>query len=230
MVIIGNNNYHMVLKHTKAQKWVSLPANQFDHILGPTSKIKILRFLTTAIPELNGREIANAVGISHVNAHVALKELSQYGIVVMHRAGKSILYSLNLNNLLVKRILIPFFEKEARLGRMIGEILSKNLKKPFPRSVILFGSYALGLASPTSDIDVLVIASKKKDIPFLNAGLKKAEITIIIGFDKQLAPLVMDEDEFRKRFKNNNKLIRNIVREGVVLSGLTINDLIKAND
>lgn len=207
-----------------------LLVNQLDHILGQTSKIRILRFLITTDLELNGREIAVAVGLSHVKSHTALKELNQHGVVEMRRSGKSILYRLNLKNVLVKKMLIPLFGKEMRLKNILEEIISEYLKKPAPRSVILFGSFASGRARPDSDIDMLIVASRKEDIPLFKEGLEKAEIEITIGFGNHLAPIVMDEAEFKKRFKNKDKLIRNIAKEGKVLFGDSINDLITYND
>ena len=94
----------------------------------------------------------------------------------------------------------------------------------------MFGSFASGNAGPDSDIVILIIASRKKDISLLKEALEKAEIEITIGFGNHLAPLIMEEAEFKKRFKVNDKLIRNIAREGKVLFGDSINDLITAND
>lgn len=207
-----------------------LLTNQLDSILGQTSKVRILRFLVMTYSELNGREIATAVGLSHVKCHTALKELHQHGVVEMRRSGKSILYRLNPKSVLVKKILGPLFEKEARLHKILGEIISEYLKRPAPKCVILFGSFASGLAKPDSDIDILIVASQKKDIPLFKEGLEKAETEVTTGFGNHLAPIVMDATEFRKKFKNRDKLIRNIAKEGKVLFGDAINDLIITND
>lgn len=204
--------------------------NSLERILGQASKIRILQFLVTTGTELSGREIASAVDLSHVKVHTALKELNQYNIVDMRYVGKSILYRLNLKNVMVNKILLPLFEKEARLRTVLSKRISKYLKQPSPKSIILFGSFASGRARPNSDIDILVIASKKRDIPVLEECLKKAEISITIGFGNHLAPIVMDEAEFKKRFKNKDKLIMNIVREGKVIFGESMNDLVKADD
>ena len=176
--------------------------NSLDSILGQTSKVRILRFLVTTDSELNGREIAAAVGLSHVKCHTALKELHQHGVVTMRRSGKSILYHLNPKNVLAKKLVTPLFEKEAQLKEILKEIISEYLKRPAPKSVILFGSFASGRAKPDSDIDVLIVASQKKDIPLFKEGLEKAETKITTGFGNHLATIVMDETEFRKRFKN----------------------------
>lgn len=205
-------------------------ANQLDRILGQTSKVRILRFLIMTDSELNGREVAIAVGLSHVKCHTAMKELHQHGIVEMRRSGKSILYRLNLKNVLVGHMLIPLFTEEARLKEILKDILTKHLKRPVPKSVILFGSFALGGARPDSDIDMLIVASRKKNIRLFQEGLEKAEANITTGFGNHLAPIVMDAAEFKKRFKNKDKFVRSVVKEGKVLFGLSINDLIAAND
>ena len=209
-----------------------LSVNQLEYILGQgkVPKIRILRFLIKTGSEFNGREIAAAIDLSHVKCHTALKELHQHGVVEMRRSGKSILYCLNLKNVSVKKMLIPLFKKEAQLNDILKEIISEYLKKPKPKSVILFGSFASGRARPDSDIDVLIIASQKKNIPLFKKGLEKAEIEITMGFGNHLAPIVMAAGEFKKKFRDKDKLIRNIAKEGKVLFGDSINDLITADD
>lgn len=204
--------------------------HQLDSVLGQTSKIRMLRFLVSTEAECNGREIAAAVGLSHVKCHTALQELNRHGIVEMRRSGQSILYRLHLKNVLVEKMLIPLFEREARLQNILGETIARYLKKPAPKSAILFGSFASGNARPDSDIDVLVIVSQKKDIPLFKKRLEEAEIHITTGFGNHLSPIVMEEQEFRRKFRQKDKLIQNIVKKGKVLFGESVNDLIARDD
>lgn len=204
--------------------------NPLERILGQASKVRILRFLVKTDTELNGREIAAAIGLSHVKVHTALKELNQHDIVKMRRAGKSILYQLNLKNELVKQLLVPLFEKEARLNNMLADIISKYLEPHMLKSVILFGSFASDRARPDSDIDILIIAHNKKDIPLIEESLKRAEISITTGFGNHLAPIVMDGKKFKAGFKNKDKFVMNIAKEGKPILGDIINDLIKSDD
>lgn len=207
-----------------------LMTNPLERLLGQASKIRILRFLVASDLELNGREIATAAGLSHVKVHTALKELNQYNVVEMRRAGKAILYRLNLKNILVKKMIIPLFEKEARLKNMLAEIVMAHLKRPAPKSVILFGSFATSRARPDSDIDLLIIAAKKGDVRGLEKGLRKSEISVTIGFGNHLAPILMDAAEFKARFKKGERFARDIARDGKVISGESINDLVKPDD
>lgn len=202
--------------------------NPLERILGQASKVRILKFLVASGLELNGREVASAVGLSHVKAHTALKELNQYGVVTMRHSGKSILYQINMKNIVVNKILIPLFEKEKGLGDMLAGIIMKYINKPAPKSVILFGSFASNHARPDSDIDLLIIVPKKEDMPIFEEGLKKAEINITVDFGNHLAPVLMDEEEFKTKFKKREKFVMNIVRDGKVLSGASINELIQA--
>jgi len=204
--------------------------NPLERILGQASKVRILRFLVMTNSELNGREIAAATELSHVKVHTALKELHQHDIVKMRRAGKSLLYRIHGENELVKQLLIPLFEKESQLSKMLAQRILSSVKRPKPKSVILFGSFASGRARPDSDIDILVVASRKKDIPSLEGGLRRAEISITAGFGNHLAPIVMAGAEFKKRFKAKDKFVTNIAHEGKVLFGDSINDLIQSDD
>ncbi len=88
-----------------------------DHIFGQYSKVKILRFLVVAQAQLNGRKIAKNVGLSHVKAHTALKDLTKQGVVNMRSVGSSLVYWLNEEHVLVKEIIRPAFEKEESIFR-----------------------------------------------------------------------------------------------------------------
>ena len=66
-----------------------------DDIFGQYSKVKILRFLIKSQAQLNGREIAKNVGLSHVKVHTALKDLTKQGVVNMHSVGSSLVYWLD---------------------------------------------------------------------------------------------------------------------------------------
>jgi len=204
--------------------------NSLESILGQVSKIRVLRFLANTGMEFNGQEIASAVGLSHVQVHAVLKELNRRDVVGMRRVGKAILYRLNPKNELVRKIIIPLFEKEAGLKNMLSDTLIKYLKRPAPKSVILFGSFASGEARPDSDIDVLIVASRKEDVGALDESLKRAEVGITAGFGNRLAPIVMHEAEFKKRFKRKDKFVLNIARQGSVIFGKTINEIISSDD
>ena len=200
-----------------------------DNIFGQNSKIKILRFLVKSQAQLNGREIAKNVGLSHVKAHTALQELTRHGVVNMRSVGSSLIYWLNEEHFLVREIIRPAFEKEGEGFRQISRIALKAMKPPRPLSIILFGSFAKGNALADSDIDIAVVYPNSKKKSAIGKELSEAEKKITLLFGNHLASLPVKIDEFRKKLKTKDKLINEIARTGKVIYGKNISELTSMN-
>ncbi len=200
-----------------------------DDILGQYSKIKILRFLVNSQAQLNGREIAKNVGLSHVKAHTALKDLTRHGVVNMRSIGNSLLYWLNEEHFLVKEIIRPAFEKEQSAFGYITRIILREIKPPRPLSIILFGSFARDSASADSDIDIVIVYPSHKNKSLITKELSKAENKITSLFGNHLASVPLKIKEFQKKLKGEDKFINEIVRTGKVIYGRNISELIGLN-
>lgn len=198
------------------------PLNQ---VFGQQSKVRILRYLSLHGGQFTGREIAKATGLTHPTCHLVLSQLREQGIVLMRKSGNALLYSLNISHQITKNIILPVFKREAELKQKMAQSLIKGLDFPV-ESVILFGSIAQKKEKPTSDIDVLVVVSNK-------IGPEKAESKIISQgtklieeFGNQVSPLVINLKDFLKKLKAKDKLLTEIIREGQVIHGKSITDLI----
>ncbi|MFH1258396.1 MAG: nucleotidyltransferase domain-containing protein [Elusimicrobiota bacterium] len=200
-----------------------------DYILGQSSKIKILRFLILSQAQLNGREIAKSVGLSHVKVHYALKDLYRQGLVNLRSVGKSLIYWLNEEHFLVKNILRPIFEKESGILNFLVQSITKESGYPRPLSIILFGSFAKNTASPDSDIDVAIIYPNSKNKLLIDKELFKVEKKITILFGNRLAPIVLKIRDLQNKFKKNEKFIKEIVSTGKIIYGKSFSELINLN-
>lgn len=196
-----------------------------DNILGQYSKVKILRFLIKSQAQLNGREIAKNVGLSHVKAHTALKDLTKNGVVNMRSVGSSLVYWLNEEHFLVKEIIRPAFEKEEDIFCHIVRIILKEINPPRPLSIILFGSFAKGGASADSDIDIIIIYPHSKNKPLIDRELSEAEKKITSLFGNHLASVSLLVNEFQKKLKKKDAFIDEIIRTGKVIYGKNISEL-----
>ncbi|MFH1359901.1 MAG: nucleotidyltransferase domain-containing protein [Candidatus Omnitrophota bacterium] len=200
-----------------------------DDIFGQTSKVKILRFLINVQAQMNGREIAKNIGISHVKAHTALKDLTSHGIVNMRSLGNSLVYWLNEEHFLVKEIIRPAFEKESHVFEHIARIILRAIKSIRPLSIILFGSFAKGNASADSDIDMAIIAPYPTDKALLARQLSKAEKKITVLFGNHLACSSFRIDEFQRKLKKEDRFLKEIIRTGKVIYGKSVAELITYN-
>ena len=113
-----------------------------DHILGQLSKIKIIRFLIKAGVPMNGREIGKAVGLSHVRCYTILKEFSEQGIVSLRQIGRSTVYELQQNHIVVKYWLKPLFLKEELLKNSLARAVTNYLST---NKLSVIGYYSLAI-------------------------------------------------------------------------------------
>jgi predicted nucleotidyltransferase len=95
--------------------------------------------------------------------------------------------------------------KIEEFGRQIG--VQFNAQR-----VILFGSYAKGMASPDSDVDLLVIG------PFEGRGADKSvEIRMKLRPHFPVDMLIRTPEKIRQRIDMGDDFIREILEEGKVL-------------
>ncbi len=196
-----------------------------DNIFGQYSKVKILRFLVKSQAQLNGREIAKNVGLSHVKAHTALKDLTRHGVLSMRSLGRALVYWLNEEHVLVKEIIRPAFEKEEGIFGYIVQIIIREIKPPRPLSVILFGSFAKGGASSDSDIDIIIIYPRSKSKALIPEELSEAGKKVTLLFGNHLASTAFSINEFQHKLKKKDAFINEIVRTGKVIYGKNISEL-----
>lgn len=196
-----------------------------DDIFGQYSKVKILRFLVKSQAQLNGREIAKNVGLSHVKAHTALKDLTKQGVVTMRSVGSSLVYWLNEEHFLVKEIIRPAFEKEDGVFGHLARLILKEISAPKPLNIILFGSFVKGNASAGSDIDVVIVYPRSKNKTVISKELSAAEKKITLFFGNHLASAPFSINEFQNKLKKKDDFITEIIRTGRVIYGKSISEL-----
>jgi hypothetical protein len=114
---------------------------------------------------MTGREIQRVVGHgSHQGIRNAANRLAEQGVVSRRSAGKANLYRLNRDHVAASLI-----EGLASLPAEVLERLRSAIKEWHqpPVLAVLFGSVARGEATPSSDLDILVVrpASCEPDEP-----------------------------------------------------------------
>ena len=196
-----------------------------NHILGQLSKIKILRFMIHAGLPMNGREIAKAAGLSHVRCHAILKELSEQGIVTLRKIGRSTVYELQPDHIVVKHWLKPLFREERQLRKRLARTLTSHLSDK-PVSVILFGSIARKEEKAGSDIDILVIVPDKADLKRCRRELSGAEEAVTRLYGNRLSPLLMKHSPFIAKLKRGDRFLEEALSDGQQIYGKTIPELL----
>jgi predicted nucleotidyltransferase len=122
------------------------------------------------------REISRKVGLSHTQTGKIVDYFYNKGILEKTSVGKSIVYEIKKSRLAMNYLiicnelkLIDLFSKDKKIKIIFEEIFKIEGIFRFVDSLILFGSYAKGIAKSSSDIDLFFVSDKdlkkiKKDL------------------------------------------------------------------
>ncbi|OII14311.1 nucleotidyltransferase domain-containing protein [Curtobacterium sp. MCBA15_008] len=123
-------------------------------LLGPT-QADALRVLARTDAGMTGRQVARVAGAAqHTGIKRALDKLEQAGLVRVDRGLQHSAYRVNREHLLWPAVELGLGagdELERRIGDFVESVDAGVL------SVSVFGSVARGTATPTSDLDLLVV-------------------------------------------------------------------------
>lgn len=170
-------------------------------------KIIFKDFLT----DYNSRNLSKIIGISHVGTFKILKKLEKNRLIISKRIGNALVYSINLNNSIAKKIIdsILAIETSNHL-RWIEEFKPLENKVHF---AILFGS-VLKDEKTAKDIDILVVSDKNNFNEIKKFISERNKLT-----NKKIHLLFQTVDDFKHDLKDKNKVTIEIIKKGVVLFG-----------
>jgi predicted nucleotidyltransferase len=86
-------------------------------------------------------------------------------------------------------------------------------KVPTIKKIILFGSYSRKNPHFGSDVDLLIIVSKRTANDFENIYEQLFDFSL----EYEWSPLIMTEKQFKMLKKENNPFIKEIIKDGIVL-------------
>ncbi len=193
-----------------------------DNLLGNRTNILVLRFLTKFYNQFFPKEeIVRETGAGLRNINDSLLILTNENILEReYRLGK-IHYRFVINSSFKEKLSSLFEEERKRivlrstkLYKTISEIESKIIKVVGVNllEILLFGSVAKGRDTANSDIDICVIVKDKNELLFK----KIRSIQFDEKFENKVQLHVFTSYEFIQG-KDQNPLIRDIIRDGVSL-------------
>jgi len=192
--------------------------NDISTIFGTKTSIKLLSAMYSYSGALSGRALAKLAGINHQACSNEIKKLVSIGIIRTIGSGRTGIYELNRNNILVEEMLKPVFELKSNIYKKLGEDIC-GLKVGGIKSILLFGSAARRDEKQGSDIDVMIVVETKAQKEQAEDALSKSNLFFFQRYGNSLAPYVITVGEFRDRYKTKNSLIMNVISQGQVLYG-----------
>jgi len=203
--------------------------NPLDKILNNEMKVKILRFLCKTEAEWSGRQIAQEIKVSPAACHKALRELNNEGALLLRSIGKSNLYSLNKENLIVSELLKPLYERESKIPDEIYEGIIRNISSLVIKDIVsiaIFGSVKKRKERPTSDIDLLVLVKNSENKGEVEEDFGKVNEKIISRFGNTVSPYIQTVEEFNLKYRKGISLIKNILKSHRLLFGTPLEELL----
>lgn len=194
------------------------PPVDFSHpsrAVAPNLDSEILVALAKTDEEFTGLAIARMVDRPARSVQGALDRLVDQGVVLMQRAGRAKLYSLNRDHLAT-----PWIEGLAGLRQQFFDRVRKNISEWSlqPTAAAIFGSVARGDAGPESDIDLFLVrpSSADPDAWDEQVSVLTAAMTRWTGNDAR--ELEFGEDELDSAL-GQEPVIKDVLDHGIEVGG-----------
>lgn len=199
--------------------WLRLrPMLPLEDVFGDRLNVTVLRHLAQVAGGVSGNGVARRLGLQQSAVRKALERLVGRGVVTRTNVGRTAAYTLDARREVVRRVVLPAFQAEARLGERLRRALQRIAiaLRPRPAAVVLYGSVARGAATP-GDVDLLVVLAQPEDEEAVRAALLDAARPIETRFQLTVSPVVLTPAELRARA--DDPLVAAVATEGLVLSG-----------
>jgi predicted nucleotidyltransferase len=167
------------------------------------------QFLGDYGKEIHGRGLIGKVSLSQKGIALALDDLEKNGVLISQKKGNMKFFKLNKRHSEICDLLISVeIRKKIKFmntHRKIATIFNFD-----SRVVGIFGSYARGTQKMTSDLDIFIIGTKRKDDYRQKGNL----------FDLEVSVKYFTEKEFKKLLKEGNSLIKEIIKDHICIFGV----------
>lgn len=137
------------------------PTYTIADIYSTPGRARVLRALARHEGPLSIRAVAEGAGLSHTAAGSVLRALDRMGMVRKDAVGTAHAYTLERTNIYVRDMLLPAVAAESSI---IDELCSDLVMDfaEYSQALVLFGSYAYGEQTASSDIDVFALVEDSR--------------------------------------------------------------------
>jgi predicted nucleotidyltransferase len=190
---------------------------------------RLLAVLVKITAPLTLRRLASLADVSPAQASRVMPRLVELGIVDRYEVPPASQFVLARGNV-AAQLLLKLADASSIALRQIGEAAS--LLSPEPVSVIVFGSFARGEADAESDIDLAVVRADDVDddderwADSIDAWRRK--VVALTGNDVEIVEVTASEAA--RKVHGRSELWRNIARDGVIVYGKALDELIARVD
>lgn len=176
-----------------------------EHLFTSQTRIKVLSLLMfNQDKEYHLREIARLVKTSPIYVAKELDNLSKLNLVKKSKKANLSIYQINKDNIILNDLKRVFIKTD-----YLGVLLKKELEGKAKYSFI-YGSFAAGTETESSDIDLFVISEMKEDD--LLGIIQKMEKTT----NREINYVLWNEKTFNQRAKDHH-LLKTIKKSKIIM-------------
>ena len=195
----------------------------------PGARGEVLGILAATTAPLTGRGIAELASgaVSQSGVSKALAPLVASGLVTCERAGAANLYRLNRDHVAADAVLSAAGAHLELLDRIATTV---NSWTPRPVAVWMFGSAARGRATPSSDVDILIVRPDGIDDTdhSWDTNVLRLVDAVHRWSGNTCECLEYSSSEFASLVKTGDPLIASLRRDGIVIAGGSPHELTTA--
>jgi len=176
-----------------------------EHLFTSKTRVKILTLLMfNQDKDYHLREIARLIKTSPIYAAKELDNLAKVNAVKKSKKANLSIYSINRDCVFLNELKQIFIKTD-----YLGELLKKELKNKV-KYAFIYGSFAKGIETESSDIDLFIISEMKEDD--LIRIIQKLEKTT----DREINYILWNERTFNQRAKNHH-LLKTIKKSKIIM-------------
>ena len=169
-------------------------------------------------PGIHKRELSKLLKVGMPSIDYALQKMGK--VLKNQKAGNQIKYFLDYSKEELSPALftVEFLRLEklpVKIRLAVRDFLKELKDKPI--IALIFGSYASGSYTSTSDIDILLVLQKIDDSKQIENTAKK----ISMKTNTQINPVYLDYNSFKESFHNSTKeFFKKIKKDKIILVGV----------
>lgn len=184
-------------------------------------EIRIISFLIENIADrFSIREVSRRTGIDYRLVHSAVQRLAGKGVILKEKRTHADLCSLNLNGDLAPVYYVEslkaktFLSKHSTLQNAFEEVRQRIPSMYY--SLIIFGSFAKGLQTKASDLDLMIIAPDRE----LGEEIARIVNSEVMHVGQRMHLLVVDEKALIDNLKDKKQnVIIEALKNHIILAG-----------
>lgn len=194
--------FPIVSKEPQIKKKSSL-----ERLFRSKTLVLILKLLfLNSTRELHLNAISDMIGVSASTVYKELDNVYPLGLVTRTKKGSMVFYKINKDSIAYEELRKLFLKFE-----LADEIITQELEKHPIKYALIYGSFAKGTETETSDIDLLVVGNISPDLIY--GSVSKLETKI----GREINVTVWTEDEFNQRVKEKIALLQNIAKNPIIM-------------